>query len=143
MNAYALNNEAPLAGMIDFTPHIYDRQSYKEAVDVMRSYPESSCIVVCNRKDAPVGLILNERFFLQLTNRSMMESYYTGPVSRLMNRTPIIAELGTPLSVLHAAIDARPAAMRMDPIIVTENGKLAGIVHMSAFADLESSEALQ
>ena len=74
---------------------------------------------------------MSDRFFLKATGRSGMDLFYKEPVMKLMNKTALSFELSTPMELVLAAAMNRPDAMKKDCIIVTRNGKFAGVVHPS------------
>lgn len=124
-----------LADMIRTAPAVYSTRTCREALRVMFQHPQSKCIVVCNAVNEPTGLLMSERFFLLATGRFAMDSFYRESVTKLMN-TPLIFDISaSPEEVLAAALN-RSAAFKDDCIIVTRDGKLAGVAYP---ADLKRS----
>lgn len=78
-----------------------------------------------------MGLLMSERFFLKATGRMGTDHFYRESITKLMNRKPLIADLSAPaISVLAEAMN-RPEMMKNDCIIITSQGKLAGVVYPS------------
>jgi hypothetical protein len=79
----------------------------------------------------PVGLLMCERFFLKATGRMGMDHFYRESITKLMNRKPLITDISASPDNVRAEAMNRPEAMRNDCIIITSNGKLAGVVYPS------------
>ena len=117
-----------LSALIRQAPSILPSMTCREALRVLFQHPESKCIIVRSPDNEPVGLIMCERFFLKATGRMGMDRFYHEPVSQLMNRKPLVAELSTPAESLWAEAMKRPEPMRNDCIIITDNGKITGTI---------------
>lgn len=120
-----------LSGFVRNAPAVFATRTCRETLRVMFQHPESKCIVICNAMNEPLGLLMSNRFFLKATGRSGMDLFYKEPVMKLMNKTALSFELSTPMELVLAAAMNRPDAMKKDCIIVTRNGKFAGVVHPS------------
>ncbi|GGH33179.1 CBS domain-containing protein [Paenibacillus segetis] len=116
---------------IQSAPSISLSLTCRETIRVMFSYPESPCIVVCDKKNHPVGLIMCERFYLRICSRAGMDSFYNDPISKLMTHNFLSADINDSLTQIKAAAYNRPPGMRNDCIVVTDNGKFVGIVQTS------------
>lgn len=120
-----------LSGCVRNAPAVFATRTCRETLRVMFQHPESKCIVVCNATNEPLGLLMSDRFFLKATGRSGMDLFYKEPVMKLMNKNALIFELSTPLELVLAAAMNRPDPMKKDCVIITRNGKFAGVVHPS------------
>lgn len=120
-----------LSGIVRSAPSVPSSLSCRETMRVMFQHPESKCIVVCNAGNEPVGLLMCERFFLKATGRMGMDHFYRESVTKLMNCKPLIADSSAPIhSVLAEALN-RAERMNNDCIIITSEGKFAGVVYPS------------
>lgn len=120
-----------LSGCVRNAPAVFATRTCRETLRVMFQHPESKCIVVCDATNEPLGLLMSDRFFLKATGRSGMDLFYKEPVMKLMNKNALIFELSTPLELVLAAAMNRPDPMKKDCVIITRNGKFAGVVHPS------------
>ncbi|WP_150270447.1 hypothetical protein [Paenibacillus tepidiphilus] len=120
---------SPLSAFLRSAPAVNASQTCREALRVMFQHPESKCIVVCSGGQEPAGLLMSERFFLKATGRMGSDMIYREPVAKLMNRQTLTLDLTTPLDAARAAANGRPEAMRNDSIIITDQGKYAGVVY--------------
>lgn len=120
-----------LSSIIRSAPAIFASRTCREALRVMFQHPESKCIVVCNAINEPLGLLMSERFFLRATGRTGSDLFYREPAMKLMNRTPLIFDISTPLDTVLSHAMRRPAPMKDDCVIITRNGKFTGVVHTS------------
>ncbi|WNS42698.1 CBS domain-containing protein [Paenibacillus sp. MMS20-IR301] len=124
-----ITSTAGLSAILRQAPAISPSLTCREALRVQFQHPESKCIVVRSSSNEPVGLIMCERFFLKATGRMGIDQFYNEPVSKLMNRSPLTADISASPESLWAEAMQRPEAMRQDCIIVTDNGRIAGILH--------------
>jgi hypothetical protein len=112
-------------------PRVYDTQTCKEAMDTMFANPEAASVVVTNRTDRPVGLLMCSRFFHRLTGLAGMEMMLREPVTKLMSQHPLVADLDVSPQDLLDKASRRAPPMRNDSIIIVEEGKVKGIVQPS------------
>ncbi|WP_151733793.1 CBS domain-containing protein [Paenibacillus tengchongensis] len=120
---------SPLSAFLRSAPAVKTSQTCRETLRVMFQHPESKCIVVCSSGNEPVGLLMSERFFLKVTGRTGSDMIYREPASKLMNRQALTLDLSTPAETALAAAMNRHEAMRNDSIIITDQGKYAGVVY--------------
>ncbi|ANY67003.1 hypothetical protein BBD42_11375 [Paenibacillus sp. BIHB 4019] len=134
MTGYASDAAAPT-----FVPQLNTSQTCYEALQLLRSYPEAPCAVVCNSLAEPVGLVMRDRFFLQLSSSFL--GYYQTDITKLMNTRFLSivapsADTGlspdTISSMKNKAIDLHPE-LRSDCIVITnEQGQFVGIIDVAA-----------
>lgn len=120
-----------LSSFVRSAPAVFATRTCRETLRVMFQHPESKCIVVCNATNEPLGLLMSERFFLKATGRSGMDQFYREPVMKLMNKNALIFDISTPLECILPVAMNRPDAIKNDCVIITRNGKLAGIIQPS------------
>ncbi|MEK4197229.1 CBS domain-containing protein [Paenibacillus odorifer] len=120
-----------LTGIVRSAPAIFASRTCREALRVMFQHPESKCIVVCNAMNEPLGLLMSERFFLKATGRSGVDLFYREPAMKLMNKTPLILDISTPLDTVLSLAMNRPDPMKNDCVIITRKGKFAGVAYTS------------
>lgn len=126
------NNSKPLIKeVLQSAPTISLSQTCRETIRMMFSNPESPCIVVCDKKNQPVGLIMCERFYLRICSHAGMDSFYNDSISKLMTRNFLSVDINDSFTQIKAAAYNRPPGMRNDCIVVTDNGKFEGIVQTS------------
>lgn len=70
-------------------------------------------------------------FLLKATGRSGVDLFYKEPAMKLMNKTPLIFDISTPLESVLATAMSRPDPMKNDCVIITRKGKFAGVVYIS------------
>ncbi|MGG4144901.1 hypothetical protein ABEW34_17430 [Paenibacillus algorifonticola] len=134
MTGYTSDAVAPA-----FVPQLNTSQSCYEALQLFRSYPEAPCAVVCNSLTVPVGLVMRDRFFLQLSSSFL--GYYQTDITKLMNTrflstvassTDTNFNLGSISSLKNKAAD-RQAELCSDCIVITnEQGQFVGIIDVAA-----------
>ncbi|MWC28566.1 methyl-accepting chemotaxis protein [Paenibacillus sp. MMS18-CY102] len=87
----------------------------------------AECAVVVEQ-GKPIGLIMRNRFYMHLSQRFGAELYYDKPVTKLMDSSPLVAQVGMPPSVLIGEALGRDEATLYDCVIVTENGVVNGVL---------------
>ncbi|AWV36081.1 CBS domain-containing protein [Paenibacillus sp. FSL H7-0716] len=120
-----------LTGIVRSAPAIFASRTCREALRVMFQHPESKCIVVCNAMNEPLGMLMSERFFLKATGRSGVDLFYREPAMKLMNKTPLILDISTPLDMVLSLAMNRPDPMKNDCVIITRKGKFVGVAYTS------------
>lgn len=120
-----------LSAILRSAPSVSASITCRETMRVMFQHPESKCIVVCNAGNEPVGLLMCERFFLKATGRMGMDHFYRESVTKLMHRKPLITDIAVPVKSVLAEAMNRPEIMKNDCIIITSEGKFAGVVYPS------------
>jgi hypothetical protein len=120
-----------LEGLIRTEPAVYASRTCRETMRVMFQHPESKSIVVCNAANEPLGALMSERFFLRATDQIGMDFFYSDPVTKLMNRSPLVLDITAPLEAALTAAHSRPDDAKNDCVIVTRGGKYAGVAYPS------------
>lgn len=122
---------AELSAIVRSAPSVPASLTCRETMRVMFQHPEARCIVVCNKRNEPIGMLMCDRFFLAATGRMGMDHFYRESVTRLMNRKPLIADIASSAESLWTAAMNRADAHKADCIILTREGKYAGVIHTS------------
>ncbi|WP_438350460.1 CBS domain-containing protein [Paenibacillus sp. FA6] len=125
-----------LSKFIQDSPHVYTNQKCKDTLRVLFAHPEAECIVVCNEADQPVGLVNCSKFYLRLIGPMGMDSLYMEPVTKLMNRNPLIVEEGTHVQSIREELDRRQEHSLGEYIMMTKQGKLSGVLKVSDLLSL-------
>lgn len=112
-------------------PAISGQLTCRETIAVFKRNPDSECVVVTDEKDAPVGLMMRNRFFLKLGHRFSADLYYDKPVTKLMDAEPLMIDDGCePQQLIDRAL-GRHDSVLYDCVIVTRGGRLAGVLTVS------------
>ncbi|NGM82343.1 hypothetical protein G5B47_07930 [Paenibacillus sp. 7124] len=131
MTTKTASTASKLAEIIRPVPVVLDRRTCRQALRTMFEHPESKCLVLCNAAGEPVGLLMSEKFLLAATGRGETDSFYKEPVMKLAHVHPLIVDISSaPRKVLAMALGRNPMDWN-DAIIVTDGGKLAGVVYVS------------
>ncbi len=100
----------------------------KELID--NGKPITAVVIVSGNR--PVGLIMSIHLDRTLSQRFGVSLYYGKPVSKAMDTSPLLVEGCTPLERVADMAMARDRARVFDHIIVTEKGRMVGIVSVQA-----------
>ncbi|AIQ14790.1 CBS domain-containing protein [Paenibacillus durus] len=137
MTTTAISTDLKLADLMRPAPIVYDHHTCRQALRLMFEHPESKCLVLCNPVDEPVGLLMSEMFFLKVSGRFGMDTFYKEPAMKLAHKAPLTVDITTaPHTVLAMAMDRHPMQQN-DCIIVTDGGKLAGAVYVADLLALQ------
>ncbi|MBU2547274.1 MAG: EAL and GGDEF domain-containing protein [Proteobacteria bacterium] len=91
--------------------------------------------VVVLEEQRPVGLVMSHNLNRELGTRFGVSLYYDRPVSRLMDRTPLIIDEAASVAVAAERAMSRDTYHVYDQIIVTRGGKLLGVVSVQKMLD--------
>lgn len=95
---------------------------------LFRARAESECILVCDDNDIPLGLVMRDRFYMNISKRFGVELYYDRPIHTLMDMSMTIADvLLSPQQVLEMAM-LRAGRQQYDCIVITEHNKAIGVL---------------
>ncbi len=94
-----------------------------------------SSIVVADRLQKPIGLVMSHHLDRQLGTQYGVALYYKRTIDHLMDSMPLIVEGSTPVEVVARAATNRERFKIYDHIIVTRDGKLLGIVSVQKMLD--------
>ena len=109
-------------------PTIAPNQRSNDLVDLFRRQKQFECVVVCDEAKRPLGLIMKDRFFRSLGTLYGPSVYGKKPVSVLMDKAPMIADLSIdPQELIDRAL-SRAEETFYDAVLLTDNGKLAGVL---------------
>ncbi len=97
-----------------------------------------SAIVVA-QDEIPVGLVMSHHMDRALSTRYGMSLYYNRDATRVMDGNPLVVDGNTPVELVARAAMDREQFKIYDHIIVTEHGKLAGIVSIRRILDTLAS----
>ncbi|BCG61309.1 hypothetical protein [Paenibacillus sp. URB8-2] len=127
----AASTTVKLAEIMRPVPVVLDHHTCRQTLRTMFEHPESKCLVLCNTAEKPVGLLMSEKFYLVATGRLGTDTFYREPAMKLAHKHPLIVDIACePHTVLAMALDRNPIH-RNDSIIVTDCGKLAGVLYVS------------
>lgn len=132
--APALASQQQSARLQDFlrqTPTVGAEQTCRETISIFKQNPECECVIVCNKQAAPIGLMMRNRFFLKLGHRFSADLFYDKPITKMMDASPLMVDYhDAPQQLIDSAL-SRHDSVLYDCVIVTQNGKLAGILTVS------------
>lgn len=86
-------------------------------------------VCICEN-NCPVGLVMKHNLDACLSGKYGFALYSNKPISRIMNTTPLIVDLYTPISVVAKTAMGRSDDQLFDDVIVTKGSKYFGTVSM-------------
>ncbi|WP_051250667.1 methyl-accepting chemotaxis protein [Paenibacillus harenae] len=126
-----LHSSVRLADFLREAPTVSVDQTCREVITAFRRHAESECVIVTGGQGIPVGLMMRNRFFLKLGHRFSADLYYDKPITRIMDVNPLIADShDEPQLLIDRALN-REDSVIYDCVIVTDSGKLSGVLTVS------------
>ncbi|WP_245596126.1 methyl-accepting chemotaxis protein [Paenibacillus taiwanensis] len=121
-------NRIDYEGLVQWTPSIWSSASVMEAEHIFNADTGLRCLVVIDRENRPVGLVMRDRFYEVMGRRFSPALLHDKPISRLMDKDGLFVEHGTDTSELLDLVAARPEERMYDSIVLTKQGQLAGVI---------------
>lgn len=92
--------------------------------------PQEACVVICDSRQKPSGLLMSESFYIQMNAEYEPEHLYDQQIGRIMNLDPLVVDFGTPITSVREQANSRPSRTRKDTIIVTHENRFFGVVQV-------------
>lgn len=127
------NNHPPeemltLTDLLRSAPQVTTKQTCEQTLKVMSSHPEAESIVVCDKLNRPVGIVMCGRFFFRVNRRAGRDGFYMQRIVKLMTQKPLVVDVHHTISEVQQLAEQRAEYFRNDSIIVTDQDHLVGIV---------------
>ena len=98
-----------------------------DVYEIFRNDPE--CFGLCVlENDMPVGIVTKEKLTFKLSGHYGFALYQNKSVSKIMDKNYLSVDCKTPVNVVSSTAMSRPNEKLYDFIVVTDEGKYAGIV---------------
>lgn len=131
VNPQAGGKAARLQDFLRQAPTVTAEQTCRETIAVFKKHPETECVVVIGDHRTPVGLMMRNRFFLQLGHRFSADLFDDKPITKLMDANPLLVNVDyAPQQLIDSAL-SRHDSVLYDCVIVTLDDRLAGILTVS------------
>ncbi|MGN7358138.1 methyl-accepting chemotaxis protein [Paenibacillus sp. SAF-054] len=99
-----------------------------EALSMLKEQPHLPCLVICGEDLRPEGLLMKDAFYRKLTGRFAADLYFDRPVKRFAEEEILAMEISEdPAYLIRRALE-RPETRFYDCVIVTIQGRLAGVL---------------
>ncbi|RCX21803.1 CBS domain protein [Fontibacillus phaseoli] len=109
-------------------PVIYPLELCRDVLRMFQKQPDLPCIVVCDERNFPIGLMMRDVFFRHLAGRFAADLFYERPAREFAERNPLVCELTVSARELLDAALSREDHHFYDSMIVTHQGKYKGIL---------------
>ncbi|PYE52461.1 CBS domain-containing protein [Paenibacillus barcinonensis] len=101
-----------------------------EAATMLNDGQEHPCIVLCDEQMKPTGLMMRENLYRLLNGRFAADLFYRKPIINTANTSPVIVDIHMePAAIIDAAL-RRDEEHFYDCLLVTEHGRLLGVLTM-------------
>ncbi|GGH57933.1 hypothetical protein GCM10008014_30050 [Paenibacillus silvae] len=101
-----------------------------EAAAMLNDGREHPCIVLCDKQLKPTGLMMRENLYRLLNGRFAADLFYRKPIINTANTSPVIVDIHMePSAIIDAAL-RRDEEHFYDCLLVTEQGRLVGVLTM-------------
>jgi len=129
-----LKNAFPIGDIVDETIAVDGHVPVKDVKALFEENTEMSSIVVIEH-NKPCGLIMRQHLDKHLGKKYGYALYYEKPVSRIMDKMPLIVDNQTPVELVSQAAMNRNKTKIYDSIVVTRNELLQGVVSVQTLLD--------
>ncbi len=106
------------------------KQTCEEAYNCFHNESDE-CAVICEDGQIPIGLIMKDWFFRQMGTMFGPSLFFRKSVTRVMDRSPLILEITTPIQRIIDLALSRNEQYLYDCILITHHDKLLGILTCS------------
>jgi len=122
-------------------PTVMSDQVCDDLVTLFRHNKEADSVVVCDERGLPIGLVMRHRFFRMLGSTFGISLFGHKSIALLMDDRPLMANIDIqPWQLIDRALK-RDEMTFYDSVLLTDRGKLAGIVSVNDL--LQMSRLLQ
>ncbi|MFD0698680.1 GGDEF domain-containing protein [Paenibacillus sp. GCM10027628] len=105
---------------------VFDRKAViSEVADYLKKNQESVGVVIVSG-DSPVGLMMRDRFFQQLTGQYAFSLFWNRTIDSIMDDTPLIVDELMAVEQVSQMATSRSIHRLYDLVIITSKGKLVG-----------------
>lgn len=127
----AQQQSARLQHYLRTAPTAAAERTCRETITLFKQNPDCECVIVCDERRMPVGLMMRNRFFLKLGHRFSADLYYDKPITKLMDANPLVVDYeDAPQQLIDSAL-SRHDSVLYDCVVVTRGGLLDGILTVS------------
>ncbi len=120
-----------LTDLLRSAPQVTTKQTCEQTLKVMFSHPEADSIIVCDKLNRPVGIVMCGRFFFRVNGRAGMDGFYMQRIVKLMTQKPLVVDVHRTIADVQQLAEQRAEYFRNDSVIVTDQDHLVGIVTAS------------
>jgi len=129
-----LKHAFPIGDIIDEATWIGEQMPVKDVINLFDADSALAGVVVVEDRK-PCGLIMRQHLDRHLGRKYGVALYYEKPISRIMDKLPLIVDCTTPVELVSQAAMSRNKLKLYDNIIVTRNGLLHGFVSVQTLLD--------
>jgi diguanylate cyclase (GGDEF)-like protein len=129
---HVLKQAFPIGDIVNETVSIHEHTLVK---DVKALFEENTALseVVVVENNKPCGLVMRHHLDEHLVRKYAL--YYEKPISKIMDKTPLIVDNDTPLELVSLVAVNRNKMKLYDSIVITRNELLMGIVSVQTILD--------
>ena len=120
-----------LSQFVRQSPVVSPDYTCREVVRVFDEFADAECITVATEEGQPMGLVMRDRFFRQLSRRFGTELYYEKPIKHLMTETPLCIDISSSAQLLIEEALSREDKTLYDCVLVTDSSRITGILTVS------------
>ena len=124
----------PIGDIVDEAVRIGEQAPVR---DVKTLFDENTALsgIVVVENNRPCGLVMRQHLDRHLGRKYGVALYYEKPISKIMDKTPLMVDHTTPIELVSQVAMNRSKMALYDNIVVTRNGFLQGIVSVQTLLD--------
>ncbi|REK69405.1 methyl-accepting chemotaxis protein [Paenibacillus paeoniae] len=120
-----------LESFLQDAPVVDEEHTCRGVMSIFKEHAASECVVICDKAGNVKGLMMRNHFFLKLGSRYSADLFYEKSIVVLMDSAPLMVELNSaPQHIIDRAL-SRDERVLYDCVILSRNGRFAGIVTVS------------
>ncbi len=131
---HILKHAFPIGDIVDETVSIDEQVLVKDVKALFEENTALSGIVVVEN-NKPCGLVMRQHLDKHLGRKYGYALYYEKPISKIMDKIPLIVDSHTPIELVSQVAMNRSKAKLYDSIVVTRDELLQGIVSVQTLLD--------
>jgi len=131
---HILKNAFPIGDIVDEAVSVDEQTLVK---DVKALFEENTALsgIVVMENNRPGGLVMRQHLDRHLGRKYGVALYYEKPISKIMDKAPLIMDHDTPIELVSQVAMNRNKIKLYDNIIVNRNGFLKGIISVQTLLD--------
>lgn len=128
---HSIVGKTMLLEYIRTVPIVTPELSCRKLLAILNGSMAYECVAICDEGGRPQGMMMKNRFYAKLQGRFSAELFYEKSIMKVADSDPLVVEWDiAPQKLIDLAL-SREEETLYDCVLVTRDGRLAGIMTMS------------
>ncbi|GGF97919.1 methyl-accepting chemotaxis protein [Paenibacillus abyssi] len=120
------------------SPSVLPSQKCGEIITLFEQKQDGECVVVCDEKLRPLGLVMRDKFFRSLGKRFGAALYNERSIAKLMDRQPLQIDIRISVQQLIGQALSRNEHTLYDCVVIIDQGSYEGILTVADLLKISS-----